>query len=154
MEEKKSMKNQENKSKPSIQITKISAFEDEFEERKKRKSISVSHLGQRRFSGSRVVLDNTFFQEKDLKSPPKNKNTNSRFPDEKQSTLLKDVFSKYPTIDEQESKEESMGQTSSDMQQVKMNEMFYKTQQNEKLKLKPSTNINKRFKSKMLSLFD
>lgn len=65
----------------------------------------------------------------------------------------------YPTIDEQESKEESMGQTSTEINVTKkdeqrMNNFFYSKPPKLVEKEAPKTNINRRFKSKMLSLFD
>ncbi|CAI2379628.1 unnamed protein product [Moneuplotes crassus] len=107
--------------------------------------------------------ESKYFTEKDITENLKiGGKSSGKLPLRRQATNinLKEIHNLYPTIDEQEGKEESVDDSSQDPtskqgQLKEMKEMFYtKNSKPPKNANPPKTIINRRFKSKMLSLFD
>ena len=152
--------NPNNKGRPNINIIKVKAFDNEPTPKKKPRpnSVSIQALqARRRFSANKSISTDSFFSQEEIsEAVNQNDKGHHRKPIKRQSTLGKDKDTLYPTIDELESKEESMGQTSSEEESKNMKEIFYKNKPKE-LKIKeniPKKTINTRFRSRMFNLFD
>ncbi|CAI2379405.1 unnamed protein product [Moneuplotes crassus] len=150
---------------PNITISQIEGKDEQGKNIDANKSASKSTPSRRRSS---VQVKNTlfsYFNEKEMSEGQKLVGKSSgKLPIRRQGTNinLREIENLYPTIDEQESKEESVGESSVEIPpkgipDPKMHDIFYRKSNIDQPLVErkaPKTNINRRFKSKMLSLFD